>query len=454
MRIIVIGCGKVGMFLAEHLSGENHDVVVIDKDEEKIQQVQDTLDVMCIKGNGANAKTLIDAHVDRTDIVIATTAGDETNMLCCLISKQLGAGYTIARIRDPEFVESQMLLQQELGIDMAINPERATAQEISRLLRYPFAGSTESFARGHVEMVEYRAHEGDPYLGTPLKQFRHKLPEMPHVLYGIVDRKGSIIIPTGDFMIEPEDRVFVIGDPAVMTAYFRYLKRDTTPIRSMMILGGSRIAYYLAKTVIPMGVHTSILEVNPDKATELSELLPKADIILGDGTDRNVLEEQDLAHMDAFIGLCNRDEENLMTGMYAAERGVHCVIAKNSRDGYADILSRMGLDAVVSPKAITCAGILRYVRARQNSEGTAVEKLYRLLNGGAEALEFIARKGDAYIGIPLRDLTMRQNTLVGIIVHKNQVLVPFGNDKIEVGDHVVIITKDQGIDDLNDVLYR
>ncbi|MBQ8073190.1 MAG: Trk system potassium transporter TrkA [Clostridia bacterium] len=454
MRIILIGAGKVGHILADRLTAEEHDVTVIDRSEEVINRCQDSLDVMCIRGNGANAKTLVEAGVDRADIVIATTAGDETNMLCCLIARRLGAKYTIARIRDPEFNESQMLLQNEMGIDVAINPERATALEISKLLRYPFAGSIESFARGQVEMVEFRAQQDDIIVGVPMKNLSTSIPNIPHVLYTMVERDGEVIIPSGDFFIEAGDKVYISGNIINITNYFRFLGRNTLKVRSVMVLGGGKITYYLARMIIPVGIHMTIFELDPQKARTLSEQFPKADVILGDGTDQDLLEEQGLAQMDAYISLSNRDEENLMTGMYASRCGVPKVIAKNTRTTYADILNRLGLDSILSPQSITCSTILRYVRAREHSKGTEIERLYRLAEGKAEAIEFIARKGDPYIGIPLKDLTMRSGSLVAVIVHQGKVIVPFGNDKIDAGDHVVIISRESGIGDLNEVIYR
>ena len=454
MRIIVIGAGKVGHVLADRLTAEEHDVIVIDKNETVIDRCQDSMDVMCIKGNGANARTLVEAGVDKADIVIATTANDETNMLCCLISKRLGAKYTIARIRDPEFNESQMLLQNEMGIDVAINPERATALEISRLLRYPFAGSIESFAKGQVEMVEFRALSKDIIVNIPLRELSVKVPDIPHVLYPMVERNGKVIIPDGDFFILPDDKVFVSGDMLSITNYFRFLDRNSLKIRSVMVLGGGRITYYLAKMIIPMGIHMIIFELEKMKARLLSEQFPKANIILGDGTDQDLLDEQGLSQMDAFVSLSNRDEENLMCGMYASQRGVPKVIAKNSRTTYADLLNKIGLDSIVSPQTMTSSTILRYVRARSNSQGTKIERLYRLLDGKAEAIEFIAREGDGYIGIPLKNLRMRSGSLVAVIVHQGKVIVPFGNDMINKDDHVVIISCDSGIGDLNEVIYQ
>ena len=454
MRILVVGDGKVGHVLAEHLTREGHDVVIVDIDEEALQRSEDTLDVMCIRGNGANAKTLIDAGAQKADIIIAATASDETNMLCCLVAKRLGTQYAIARIRDPEYNESLNLLRHELDIDMAINPERATAQEISRLLRFPFANNIESFARGRVEMVEFRAQEHDVVVGRPLREIAAKVHGIPQVLYAAVERDGSVIIPGGDFVIEPGDRVHVAADVVTITEYFRFLGKNSLRVKDVMILGGGRIGYYLAKMIAPMGVHVSLIEINEKKANRLSEALPDVNVIYGDGTDQELLEQESLQQMDAFIALCDRDEENLMTGLFAARQGVPKVVVKNNRVAYADIISSMGLDSVVSPKSITCAHILRYVRARVNGGGTKIEKLYRLMDGTAEALEFVARPSDSYIGVPLRDLHKRPNTLVAVIVRAGRVIVPFGNDHIEAGDNVVIIACESGIADLNEVIRK
>ena len=454
MRIIVIGAGKVGFTIAEHLIAEEHDVIIIDKNEEVVERCTGSLDALCIRGNGANAKILLEAGVDKANIVIASTENDESNMLACLISKRLGAHYSIARIRDPEFNESQTFLQNELGIDIAINPERATALEISRLLRYPFAGSIETFVKGLVEMVEFRALESDPFVGIAMKDLASRVPRLPRILYAMVERNNTVMIPGGDFMIQPGDKVFVSGDMLTITEYFCFLGRNKQKIRSVMLLGGGRISYYLSKLIVPMGIHVSLFEINPSKARALSELLPKIDVIVGDGTDQDLLEEQGLSQMDAFVALSNRDEENLMSSLHASRSGVPKVIAKNSRMAYRDVLNDLGLDSVISPQFITSSTILRYVRARENSKGTKIERLYRLVGGKAEAIEFVARKGDAYIGIPLKKLKTRTGTLVSLIVRQGKIIVPFGNDHIEEEDHVVIISVVSGISDLNEVLYQ
>ena len=454
MRILVVGDGKVGHVLAEHLTSEEHDVVVVDNDENVLQRTEDTLDVLCVRGNGANARTLMNAGANKADIIITATHSDEVNMLCCLIAKRLGTKYAIARIRDPEYNESLNILQQELGIDMAVNPERATAQEISRLLRFPFATSIESFAKGRVEMVEFRAQEHDAVVDLPIRDISRKNHGIPQVLYAAVERDGHVIIPNGDFVIRANDKVHVAADMVTITAYFRFLGKNNMRIKNVLILGGGRISYYLAKMIVPMGIHVSIMEIDEKKAAFLSEMLPEANIIHGDGTDQELLEQEGLQDMDAFVALSNRDEENLMTGLFASRQGVPKVVVKNNHVSYLDLINDLGLDSIISPKTITCDNILRYVRARVNGQGTKVEKLYRLMNGKAEAMEFIARLNDPYIGIPLRDLNVRPHTLVAVIVRRGKVFVPFGNDHIEAGDNVVIIACETGINDLNEVIRK
>ncbi len=454
MRILIVGDGKVGHTLATELLREGHDITIIDQNEEVIKKTTDNLDVICVHGNGANAATLMEAEVGRADILIAATATDEINMLCCLIGKHLGAKFAIARIRDPEYGESLQVLQHELGIDMTINPERATAQEISRMLRFPFANNVEPFAKGRVELVEFLAREDDGIVGKPMKELTARHSDLPKVLYCAVEREGEVVIPGGDFIIEPGDRVHVAADLVTITQFFRHIGRSAKPVKDMMVLGGGRISYYLAKMVEKMGIRVAMFEHNPEKAKMLSEALPHADIIEGDGTDQDLLEQENLAGMDAFIALSDRDEENLMTGLFAQTRGVPKVVVKTNRYAYKDVIANLGLENLVSPRIITCNMILRYVRARVNANGTAVEKLYRLVDGKAEALEFIAKKGDPYIGIPLKKLDLRKGTLVAIILHKAKVIVPFGDDVIEAGDHVVIISTASGISDLNEVIRK
>lgn len=454
MQIVIIGFGKLGSSLAQRLIQEGHDVTVIDRSEAVIQKGMDTMDAMFIKGSGVSEGILTEANVQYADIVIATTIGDEINMLACLTAKKLGAQYTIARIRDPEYLDSLTFLQKELDIDYVINPERSTAREISRMLRFPFAGNIETFARGRVEMVDFRAEEGDPVVGIPVRDIYQKHRSLPHVLLCGVERDGSAIIPKGDFVIQPGDRVHVVSDAATITAFFNDLGRDMATIRSVMIMGGSRITYYLASMLLGMHIKVTVIELNPEKARTLSEMLPDANIIEGDGTDQDLLETEGLSDTHAFITLSDRDEENLMAGFYAINRKVKKVIVKSGRDNYSSIMSDMGLDSIISVKTVACNTILRTVRARASRSFSSVERVYRLMNGMAEALEFIPNADELYLHIPLKSLNIAQDCLIAVIVREGQVRVPFGNDTIEAGDHVVVISKRTGISSLNEVIRR
>ena len=454
MRILVIGSGKMGSSLAQSLIAEGHDVTVIDRSDTVIQRGQDTLDAMFIHGSGVSVDTLKEADVQHADIVIAATMGDEINMLSCLTAKRLGAQYTIARIRDPEYLSTLPFLQKELSIDYVINPERATAREISRMLRFPSAGMVESFARGQVEMSDFRAAEGDGVVGVPLRDMYRKNKLLPQVLFCAVERGDDLIIPKGDFVIKAGDRVHVVSDVKTITQFFEALNKGFSNIKSVMIMGGGRIGYYLANMLLGMKIKVSLIELSSEKARSLSELLPGATIIQGDGTDQELLESEGLSDIHAFVPLSGRDEENLMAGFYAVQRGVRKVIVKSNRDNYSAIMHNMGLDSIISPKTVACNNILRTVRTRASRATGAVERVYRLMGGRAEALEFIAQPNAPYIHVPLKNLNISDDALIAVIVREGQVQVPFGNDTIEAGDHVVAISRRPGISDLGQIVRK
>ncbi|MBQ6951760.1 MAG: Trk system potassium transporter TrkA [Clostridia bacterium] len=453
MQIIIVGAGKMGFAVANSLINEGHNVTVIDNNESVVDRGENTMDALFIRGNGVRVDVLKEANVENADIVIATTAGDEINMLVCLTAKKLGAQYAIARIRDPEYLESLSFLQKEMFMDYVINPERSTAREVSRMLRFPFVSGVETFARGRVEMVDFRAAEGDGIAGVALKDIYKNRKNLPQVLFCTVERDGEAIIPKGDFVIQPGDRVYVAGDVNTITAFFRAIGKGVSAIRSVMMLGGGRLSFYLAQILQNMHIKVNMIEIQPEKARTLSEMLPNVNIIQGDGTDQELLESEGLTDMDAFITLSNRDEENLMTGLYAVHRGVKRVIVKSSRENYSSIMKNMGLDSIVSTLNVAVNNILRTVRTRSSRSSAAVVRMYRLVNGKAEALEFLADNKMPFIHVPLKELNIDKDCLIAVIVRGNKVLVPFGNDTIESGDSVVIISKRTGISTLDEVIH-
>ena len=453
MRIIIVGGGKVGHTLAEHLIEEGHEITIIDRSEVVIQRSMDELDALTIQGSGVSAGTLTEAGVQQADIVIAVTISDEINMLCSLLAKRLGAQFTISRIRDPEYMKSLSFLKKELWIDYAINPERNTALEISRILRYPFSGGVETFARGQVEMMDFRLGPEDGLIGIRLQDMEKRRPDLPRVLYCLVERNHEALIPKGDFVFEEHDRVFVASDIKTITGYFRALGKNTERVHKVMIMGGGRIAYYLTQMLLEMKAHVSIIEIDPERARVISEAFPAANVILGDGTDKELLLSEDIGTYDAFITLTGRDEENIMAGLCARQNNVRKAIVKSNRDHYADMLTALGIDSILSPRLVTANTILRAVRTRMNAEAAqAVQRMYRLMDGDAEALEFIVHKDDPFIHKPLKDLRFRPNALLAVIVRGSQVQVPGGNSTLEPEDRVIVITLNSGVTALDEVI--
>ena len=451
MKIIIVGDGKVGFTLAEHLSREDHDVTIIDTNQEALTKASNALDVMCVKGSGASVSILEEAGVNAADVVIAATSMDEINMVCCLTAKRMGAKYVIARIRNEEYTVGQASLKRELGIDMIINPEHATAIEISRLLRLPSAANIETFYRGRVELIGFRVQEEDFLAGRTLASLSHKLRDLP-ILFCAVERgEDTVFIPNGNSQLAAGDLVYVIGEPLGISRFFKALGRYTPKIRDVFITGGGRIAYYLASMLEQLGQHAKIVEYSADRCRHLAEVLPRTLIICGDGTDQELLESENLQSSDAFIALTDRDEYNLIVSLYAMQQGVPKVVAKSNRQNYVGIARSIGLDSVISPKQITANHILQVVRGMQNSKGSVMESLYKIAGDRAEAMEFVVNHTTRCLGVPLKDLKLKKGILIAVIIHNSRIIIPEGSSKIEEGDTVIIVSHDSGILDINDI---
>ena len=450
MKIIIVGNGKVGYAIARQLAVEGHDITMVDSSPVALARADSTLDLMCVEGNGASASVLLEAGVREADLLIAVSENDEVNLICCLMAKKLGAKHTVARVRNPEYFRDAPILRREIGLDMIINPENAAAQEISRILRVPSAFSVETFARGLVELIGFQTEEGDSLVGKSLIDYNRENPNS--ILMCAAKRGEEVIVPNGSFVPQTGDRVYVIGTPAETTRVLRSMGRAMAPIRRVSILGGGRIAQYLAWMLADVGTRVTIVEKNEAKCLTLAEKLPKATIIRGDGTDHHLLESEGIFHCDAFIALTDRDEENLLMALTAKRYGVKKVVPKMSRLGYLDIVSLTGLDSVVSPKAIVAGQISSYVRGLANSQGSAVESLHSILGGAMEAVEFTATNATHFLDRPLSDLHFRKGLLVAAIVHDGKMVIPNGHSKIHAGDRVIVMAKKLFLQDLNDIL--
>ncbi len=450
MKIIIIGDGKVGYSLAETLSKEDNDVTIIDKNPEALKKASEYLDVMCIKGNGVSTNILLEAGVKEADVLIAATTSDEMNMVCCLTGKKLGARHTIARIRDPEYANELSILRTELELDLVINPEQAAAREISRLLRFPSAADVEPFAKGRVELVEIKATQDMPIVGMQLKNISHRVSS--DILIGAVLRGEQVIIPNGSFEIKEHDDLYIVGKPTNVFNFCKQNGKCTQKIKNVMVVGGGRMAYYLAQNLKQFDIKVKIIENNKERCIELSEILPDSLIIYGDGTDDSLLNSENLGDMDAFIALTGRDEENLICALLAKQYGVKKVISKITRINYPVIIKNMGIDNVLNPKLITTNYILRFVRGLKNALNNPVETVYKIIDGQAEVLEFAARNSAKFINVPLKKLRLAEGVIIASIARKNEIIIPHGNDMIKMGDSVIIISKGKQFSDLNEIV--
>lgn len=452
MKIVIVGDGKVGQALTGRLAEEGHDLVVIDSSPEALRTSVEVHDVMGISGNGASYAVQKEAGVEDADLLIAATSGDELNLLCCLVAKKLGAQHTIARVRNPDYADQLVMMREDLGLSMTVNPEMAAATEIARMLRFPSALKLDSFARGMVELVEIKVKEGSPLLGQALYTLSSHLGI--RILICAVRRGEEVYIPTGSFVLQQGDKISITATPSEMDSLFRKLGIYRHKIHRVMVVGGGRIAYYLAKQLLKLGMSVKIIEKDAARCELLSEALPKARIILGDGSDRELLEEEGIEEMDALVALTGMDEENIIISMYAGTLELGKVVTKINRMSFQEILDSAGIESVISPKGITVNQIVRYVRAMQNSQGSNVETLHRIVGGRVEALEFNVTADPEVTGIPLKDLRTRQNLLIAGILRGRTIIYPGGNDTIEPGDSVIVVTTGHQLKDLRDILER
>ena len=449
MNIIINGAGKIGRAVAEHLSGEGHNITVIDTNPKVVEEVVNDYDVRGIFGNGAVLSVLKEADADKADLLISVTPSDELNVMSCLVAKKMGTKQTIARVRTPDYSQQVYMMREELGLSMAVNPDYDAALEISRILRFPSAVKVDSFANGKVDLVEIKLDENSPLIGKSLLDIHERY--QIRVLVCAVCRGDDVFIPKGDFELQAKDEVYITASPTEITKLFKKLNILKEKTRNVMIIGGSRIAYYLSGELEELGVKVKIVERDASRCEFLSGKISNALIINADGTDQKSLMEEGLDKMDALISLTGFDEENIIIAMNAKEKGVGTIIAKVNNTSYSNILDAVGIESVITPKDITTNHIIRYVRGMESSQGSEFRTLYRLVDNKVEALEFYIPFETNYTNIPLKDLKTKNNMLLACIIRNNQVIIPNGNDSIQPFDTVIIVTTTP-IKDVEDIL--
>lgn len=448
MDIIISGLGSVGTTLMNQLSKEGHNIVVIDSNSEKVEEAINSCDVKGVIGNCASSEVLKEARVGSAELLIASTSDDELNILCCIIANKLGVKKTIARASKPEYLE---LFKNEgdLGLSLMVNPQYEAAMEISRMLRFPSAITVNHFSGGKVELVEFRVAENSPLVGISLKDLGKSF--KAKVLICAVQRDGKAIIPSGNFIIEAEDRLFLTATTKNISSFFKQLGWNKQA-RDVIIVGGSRTSFYLCEQLERAGIHAKVIEKNKKRCASLSDALDKTEIIWGDGTDQQLLLDEGLDHTDAFVALSSLDEQNIIMSMFASSRDVPKVITKIDQLGYYDMLQKSGIYSAVSTKNSTADQIIRFVRLIGNKDGQSVQRIFQIIDYSTEVLEFRATDNFKKFGVAIQDMKLKKHLLVAGIIRGGVLITPTGQDTIEKGDNVIIVTKDDTLSSLNDIL--
>lgn len=451
MKIIVAGLGKIGATLVASLVNEGHDVVVIDHDPQVVEDITNIYDVMGVCGNCADTDVLEEAGAKTAELIIAVAGSDELNMLCCFIAKKMGVKSTIARVRAPEYNDQSLgIMKQYLELSLTINPELLAAHELFHILKLPSATKIETFSVRNFEMVEQILKPGSPLDGMKISDLRSKF--QAKFLIGAVQRGEDAYIPDGNFVLKAGDKIGLTAEPGEIIKLLKEIGIQPTRAKNVMILGGSRTAFYLAKRLAGSGSEVTLIEKDKQLCEEIAELIPKATIINGDGTNHELLIEEGLHSVDAFVALTGIDEENILLSSYASSEGVPKVISKVNRDTLIPLAEHWGLDTIVTPKKLISDVILQYARALQNSEGSNMETLYKLMDDKVEALEFNVKADSKVLDKPFKDLQLKPNTLIAAIVRNRKIIIPTGEDCIKAGDKVIVLAANWRVNKLSDIL--
>lgn len=452
MNIIIAGCGKVGYVMAEQLNKEGHEITIVDSNTQKLEQTLGELDIQGIAGNASSYRTLSEAGIKKADLLIAVTDRDETNLLSCLIARKAGNCRTIARVRGHEYYEEINFIKDELGLSMHVNPEREAAREIARLVQVPSATELDVFSGGRVNMIGLTVKEDSLLNGMKISDVRSKVNE--NILVCILERSGEMFIPNGLDVIQKDDKISVVVPISELSRVFQKIGMTSKPIKNVMIAGGGTIAYYLTDLLKKARANVKIIERDRARCELLSELLPHASIICGDATKQELLYEEGITTTDAFVSLTNMDEENIMLSLFANEVSDAKLITKVNKITFDNVIKSLPIGSVISPKNIIAERIIRYVRSVQNSIGSGVASLFRI-NKNVEALEFNVKdtpKNKGILNKPIMDLKLKDDLIICAINRKGKVFSPAGPDTIQVGDTVIVVTTNMGLDDIGQIL--
>lgn len=450
LKIIIVGCGKIGETLAEQLAGQGNDITVIDVSREKVKEVCASCDCMGVVGNGATHAVQEKAGIKDADLFIAVTGSDELNILCCLIAKKASECQTIARVKNPEYSSETSYLKDELGLAMVINPQYAAAEEIRRVLRFPCAMNIDTFAGGRVELVKFRLPEGSRLVGMSVREVVSSL--KCDVLICTVERGDNAYIARADLTFESKDIISLVATPNNAAKFFSKIGYKTHSVKDAIIAGGGETGKYLCKLLREDGISVKIIEKNEEVCENLCSMFPDVTVIHGNAGDQETLIEEGIEKAGAFIALTNLDEENILISLFAKSVGRGKFVTKVNRSDFSSVVKHLDLDSIIYPKDITSDLIIRYARAMKNTRGSNVETLYNIIQNKVEASEFIVKENSPIAGTPLAELKFKRNVLIAAILRKNRVIIPRGADMILPRDRVVIVSGILAMHDISDVL--
>lgn len=449
MKIVIIGLGTIGRTILKTLASENHDITIIDENKDKIEQLIERYDVLGLVGNGGCMDVQKEAKVQDADLVISLTDSDELNIFACMVARKVGAQNTIARVRNPDYSKQIAEMKEDLGISLLVNPEKDTAKEIFNKINLPSIVRLEQFAGGRVLLVEVVAEKGSLLIGETLISLGKKLQNK--VLICAVQRGGEVFIPSGSFVLQEGDRIHFTSDVNNLAGFLAEIKLVKSPLKHVMIVGGSKIGLYLCEMLAEHRYKVKLIENDRENAEELAELLPHATVVYGNGMKHDLLIEEGIEAMDAFVALTNIDEENMVVSMFARKMNVKKPIAQIKSDELCSMLDELGVSNNVSPKHVVANRVNSYVRALANKRGSNVLTLSRLVNDKVEALEFVASSKANIYDKPLKELKLKQNCLIACVIRENSVIIPDGNTMIMQGDNVIAVTTHKNFDDLTDI---
>lgn len=455
LRVIIVGAGKVGRTLVDQLTKEGNDVTIVDKSHEKIDEITNLYDVMGLVGNGANYSIQKEAGIDSADLLIAVTDSDELNLLCCTIGRRVERCAAIARVRTPDYIPEISYLKDRLRLAMIINPDLEASREMARLFYLPSALEVHSFAHGQAELIKFKVPSGHAMASKKIREFAHEMHNRNkdvRLLICAVERSGQVQIPNGDFQIEAGDIVSFVLPRRDRRSFLHLMGFENFTVNNCMIVGGGRSAYYLSLQLIHMGIHVKIIERDPKRCEELSDLLPDAIIINGDGTDEALLREEGIESVDSFVSLTGIDEQNIFLTLHCRKVSNAKVITKINRTNFGDVISDLDLGSVIYPRFITSEAIIAYARARRASISTNIETLYHMYDSRVEAIEFRVDTKSRATDTPLRDLPIRGHLMIAFINRRGKIILPSGDDRILIGDTVTVVTTNTGFNDIDDIL--